>query len=124
MDRLGAHPNGKPIAMIADALGDVTLRGELVLDPFLGSGSVLLAAEEIGRVCIGVELNPAYVDLAIRRWQKRTGKDAVHAATGETFGVIAERAALAAEVSVMDTAAGLDATEPVAGMVNAKADNV
>jgi DNA modification methylase len=90
---LGVHPTVKPVAMIADALRDVTRRGDIVLDVFLGSGSTLIAAEETGRVCIGVELDPAYVDVAIRRWQKRTGKDAVHAVTGETFDAIAERAA-------------------------------
>ena len=91
MDLLGIHPTVKPVAMIADALRDVTRRGDLVLDAFLGSGSTLIAAEETGRVCIGVELDPVYVDGAIRRWQKRTGKNAVHAATGETFDAIAER---------------------------------
>jgi DNA modification methylase len=96
MSLLGVHPTVKPVAMIADALRDVTRRGELVLDAFLGSGSTLIAAEETGRVCIGIELDPGYVDVAIRRWQKRTGKDAVHAVTGETFDAIAERVAAAA----------------------------
>jgi DNA modification methylase len=91
MDLLGIHPTVKPVAMIADALRDVSRRGDIVLDSFLGSGSTLIAAEETGRLCIGVELDPLYVDVAIRRWQKRTGKDAVHAATGETFDAIAER---------------------------------
>jgi DNA modification methylase len=91
MDLLGIHPTVKPVAMIADALRDVSRRGDIVLDSFLGSGSTLIAAEETGRVCIGVELDPLYVDVAIRRWQKRTGKDAVHAASGETFDAIAER---------------------------------
>jgi len=91
MDLLGIHPTVKPVAMIADALRDVSRRGEIVLDSFLGSGSTLIAAQETGRVCIGVELDPLYVDAAIRRWQKRTGKDAVHAGTGETFDAIAER---------------------------------
>lgn len=92
MDLLGIHPTVKPVAMIADALRDVTRRGDVVLDVFLGSGSTLIAAEETGRVCIGVELDPVYVDAAIRRWQKRTGKNAVHAVTGETFDAVAERA--------------------------------
>ncbi len=91
IDLLGLHPTVKPVAMIADALRDVSRRGDIVLDSFLGSGSTLIAAEETGRVCIGVELDPLYVDVAIRRWQKRTGKDAVHAATGETFDAIAQR---------------------------------
>ncbi|WP_024577608.1 MULTISPECIES: DNA modification methylase [unclassified Afipia] len=92
MDLLGTHPTVKPVAMIADALRDVTRRGEIVLDVFLGSGSTLIAAEETGRVCIGIEIDPGYVDAAIRRWQKRTGKDAVHAVSGEPFDALYERA--------------------------------
>ena len=85
MTLLASHPTVKPVAMIADALKDVSRRGDLVLDPFLGSGSTLIAAEETGRTCIGVEMEAGYVEVAIRRWQKRTGKDAIHAETGETF---------------------------------------
>jgi len=82
---LREHPTVKPVAMIVDALRDVTKRGDLVLDPFLGSGSTLLAAEQSGRTCHGIELAPGYVDVAIRRWQAQTGRDAVHMETGETF---------------------------------------
>jgi DNA modification methylase len=120
MSLLGAHPTVKPVAMIADALRDVTRRGELVLDVFLGSGSTLIAAEETGRVCIGVELDSAYVDVAIRRWQKRTGKDAVHAVTGETFDVIAERALFSvasAETTVTDAVIGSGIPDVVANEV-------
>ena len=92
MDLVGIHPTVKPVAMIADALRDVSRRGDVVLDVFLGSGSTLIAAEETGRVCIGIERDPVYVDAAIRRWQKRTGKSAVYAVTGKTFDAIAERA--------------------------------
>lgn len=91
MELLGAHPTVKPVALVADALRDVSRRGEIVIDPFLGSGSTLLAAEQIGRVCIGIEIDPAYVEVAIRRWQKQTGRDAVCAATGETFHAALER---------------------------------
>ena len=91
MDLLGVHPTVNPVAMIADALKDVTRRGDLVLDTFLGSGSTLLAAEQPGRTCIGVELEPGYVAVTIRRWQKVTGRDAVHAVTGETFNAYMER---------------------------------
>jgi DNA modification methylase len=113
MDLLGIHPTVKPVAMIADALRDVTRRGDLVLDAFLGSGSTLIAAEETGRVCIGVELDPVYVDAAIRRWQKRTGKNAVHAASGETFDAIAERVVspvTTTEVAVAELPAGAAVT--------------
>jgi DNA modification methylase len=97
---LAAHPTVKPIAMIADALRDVTKRGGTVLDTFMGSGSTLIAAEETGRCCFGTELDPLYVDVAVRRWQLNTRRDAVHAATGELFCDHAERlAANASEAS-------------------------
>ena len=82
---LAVHPTVKPVAMVADVLRDVTKRGGTVLDTFLGSGSTLLAAEEIGRRCFGTELDPLYVDVSIRRWQKYSHCDAVHADTGELF---------------------------------------
>jgi DNA modification methylase len=90
---LGVHPTCKPVTMITDALRDVSRRGDYVLDPFLGSGSTLIAAEEVGRICVGAEIDPAYVDVVIRRWQKLTGRDAVLAETGETFIAVAERLA-------------------------------
>jgi DNA modification methylase len=86
---LALHPTVKPVALIADALRDVTKRGDLVLDAFLGSGSTLIAAEETGRTCNGVELDPRYVDVALRRWQQTTGRDAVHASTGLCFDDLA-----------------------------------
>ncbi|HWW46862.1 MAG TPA: DNA methyltransferase [Xanthobacteraceae bacterium] len=89
MADLSAHPTPKPVAMIADAMRDCTRRGDIVLDPFLGSGSTLLAAERVGRRGFGLEIDPLYVDLAIRRWQAFTGKDAVLAATGATFDEVA-----------------------------------
>ena len=79
------HPTVKPVALIADAILDCSARGDLVLDPFLGSGSTLLAAERVGRICRGVELDPLYVDAAIRRWQHFTGETAIHATTGNRF---------------------------------------
>lgn len=88
---LGSHPTVKPVAMIADALRDVTKRGGLVLDTFLGSGSTLMAAQETGRVCCGVELDPLYVDVIVRRWQNATGLEATAIDTGETFNAAARR---------------------------------
>ena len=79
------HPTVKPVALIADALLDASARGDLVLDPFLGSGSTLLAAERVGRRGRGIELDPLYVDVAIRRWQQFCGDSAIHAATGNRF---------------------------------------
>lgn len=72
---LALHPTVKPVAMVADALCDVTRQGERVLDIFLGSGTSLIAAERTGRKFCGVELDPAYVDVAIERWRMLTGKE-------------------------------------------------
>jgi DNA modification methylase len=88
-DLLAGHPTPKPVALVADALLDCSARGALVLDPFLGSGSTLIAAERVGRICAGIEIDPLYVDLAIRRWQRFTGEYAVHAATGKRFDDLA-----------------------------------
>jgi DNA modification methylase len=82
---LAMHPTVKPIALVSDALLDASLRGALVLDPFLGSGTTLLAAERTGRVACGIELDPRYVDLAIRRWQRLTGEHATLQPGGERF---------------------------------------
>ena len=83
--RAGArsHPTVKPSNMLEDALLDLTNRGDVVLDPFLGSGSMLIAAERAGRVCRAVEIDPQYVDVAIRRWQTLTGRHAVLESTGQ-----------------------------------------
>jgi DNA modification methylase len=85
------HPTVKPSAMLQDALIDLTNRGDIVLDPFLGSGSTLIAAEKTGRVCRGVELDPLYVDVIIRRFEAETGAPAVLADTGETFEKVVAR---------------------------------
>jgi DNA modification methylase len=86
---LALHPTVKPVALVADAILDCSARGDLVLDPFLGSGSTLMAAERVGRSCYGLEIDPLYVDTAIRRWQTQTGDDAVHAPSGRHFNHIA-----------------------------------
>lgn len=85
------HPTVKPTAMLEDALLDLTNRAETVIDPFLGSGSTLIAAHNTGRVCRGIELDPLYVDVIISRYQALTGDDAVLAETGETFSMVAAR---------------------------------
>ena len=86
---LALHPTVKPVTMVADAILDASARGEIVLDAFLGSGTTLMAAERVGRVCHGIEIDPAYVDVAIRRWQTYTGEHAVHAISGKRFDEIA-----------------------------------
>jgi DNA modification methylase len=65
----------------------------VVIDCFLGSGTTLIAAETSQRRCLGVEIAPAYVDVALRRWMALTGLEVVHAATGETFASLAEQRA-------------------------------
>jgi DNA modification methylase len=84
------HPTVKPVALVADAILDCSARADIVLDSFLGSGSTLIAAERVGRLCFGIEIDPLYVDVAIRRWQKHTGDRAIHAATGQPFDDEAE----------------------------------
>lgn len=84
-DDLAAHPTVKPTALVADAILDCSAPAGIVLDPFGGSGTTILAAESAGRHARLIELEPVYVDVAIRRWQKMTGKDAIHTETGKTF---------------------------------------
>ena len=77
MDDLSVHPTVKPVALVADAMRDCSRRGDIVLDPFMGSGTTILAAERVGRRAYGLELDPLYVDTAVRRWQAYTGRDAI-----------------------------------------------
>jgi DNA modification methylase len=79
------HPTVKPVAMVADAILDCSRRGDIVLDPFLGSGTTLMAAERVGRRCYGLELDTLYTDVIVRRWQAYTGDTARHATTTRTF---------------------------------------
>jgi DNA modification methylase len=81
----GIHPTIKPAAMVGDAILDCTARNDTVLDPFMGSGTTVIAAERTGRVCYGMELDPSYVDTSIRRWQTFTAKTAVHEKSGLSF---------------------------------------
>jgi DNA modification methylase len=87
---LALHPTVKPVAMVADAIMDCSARGDIILDGFLGSGTTLIAAERTGRICYGLELDPAYVDTIVRRWQTFTGKVATHLQSGRTFDEIQE----------------------------------
>jgi DNA modification methylase len=82
LEELAMHPTVKPVAMVADAIKDCSSRGGLVLDPFCGSGTILIAAERTGRKARAIEIDPAYVDVAVRRWQTYTGKAAVLGASG------------------------------------------
>jgi len=90
---LELHPTVKPVAMVADAILDCSARGAIVLDAFLGSGTTVIAAERTGRRCYGLELDPAYVDTAIRHWQARTGDSARHQTSGRKFDDLADEVA-------------------------------
>ena len=93
---LAIHPTVKPVALVADTLLDCSRRGAVVLDPFIGSGTTIIAAERTGRSVYGLEIEPAFVDAAIRRYEIYTGDNAVNVATGLTFQETAERAKSAA----------------------------
>src|SRR2546426_11206201 len=91
-DLLALHPTVKPVAMVADAIMDCSARGDLVVDPFLGSGTTLVAAERTGRICRGLELDPGYVDTVVRRWQAFTGDCAYHVTEGRSFNELEKEA--------------------------------
>jgi DNA modification methylase len=91
LEELAMHPTVKPVALVADAIKDCSRRNDLVLDPFAGSGTVLIAAGRTGRRARALEIDPHYVDVAIRRWEAYTGKSANLAGTGSTFEEISEQ---------------------------------
>jgi DNA modification methylase len=88
------HPTQKPVELVMRAIRNSSERGGIVVDPFLGSGTTLIAAERTGRTCFGIELAPNYVDTAIRRWEIHTGEYAIHAGTGKTFTQLAAEMAV------------------------------
>jgi len=90
------HPTMKPVALIAHAATRAARKGEVILDPFLGSGTAVIACEDTGRKCYGLELSPNYVDVIAQRWQEYTGKAATLDGDGRTFAEVVE--ARAAEV--------------------------
>ena len=94
LEELAMHPTVKPVALVADAIKDCSRRGGLVLDPFCGSGTILIAAERTGRKARALEVDPTYIDVAVRRWQCYTGKSAVLAASGETFETVEDQRAV------------------------------
>lgn len=95
-DELNMHPTVKPVRMIVDAMLDCSSRGSIVLDPFMGSGSSIIAGETVGRRVYGMELDSEYVDVAVRRWQRFTGRDAILESTGQTFDEVQSARALLA----------------------------
>jgi DNA modification methylase len=84
------HPTVKPVALVVDAIKDCSRRGEIVLDPFAGSGTTVTPAEKSRRRARAIEIDPAYVDVAIKRWQGLTGAIAVHGSSGKSFAAIAQ----------------------------------
>jgi DNA modification methylase len=84
------HPTVKPVRLVADAILDCTARTDIVLDGFLGSGTTIIAAERTGRHCYGIEIDPIYVDVIVRRWQAYSGETARHSVTGRSFDEIAK----------------------------------
>jgi DNA modification methylase len=79
------HATQKPVECMRRPIVNNSRPGELVYDPFLGSGTSLIAAEMTGRICCGLEISPAYVDVIVRRWQAFTGRSAIHQASGQSF---------------------------------------
>jgi len=85
LEELAMHPTVKPTALVADAIKDCSRRPDLILDPFAGSGTTIIAAEKTGRLARAMEIDPHYCDVIVRRWQAYTGKRAVHTETGLSF---------------------------------------
>jgi DNA modification methylase len=85
LEELAMHPTVKPVALVVDAIKDCSRRGDMVLDPFGGSGTTLIAAEKSRRRARLIEIDPIYVDIVVRRWEQLTGKNAVHTGTGFSF---------------------------------------
>ena len=85
MNDLAMHPTVKPVAMVVDAIKDCSHRDAIVLDPFAGSGTLCIACENTERKARVMEIDPAYCDVVIRRWQARTGKRAVHGTSRISF---------------------------------------
>jgi DNA modification methylase len=105
LDELKCHPTIKPVALVSDALRDCTARRDIVLDTFCGSGTTILAAERVGRRAYTIEIEPRFIDVAIRRWQAFTRKDAVHAHSGLSFDELTSK-------RPQTTAAGPTTSEP------------
>ena len=107
---LELHPTVKPTQLLVDAILDVSKRGEWVLDPFAGSGSTLIAAHQVDRVCAAIEIDPHYCDVVVKRFERFSGIEARHAGTGRTFSE--EQSVRNAEHKVTYAGADLPNREP------------
>jgi hypothetical protein len=103
---LELHPTPKPVGLLAEAIRDVSDRGDIVLDSFSGSGSTIIAAAKTGRRGRAIELDPHYVDVGVGRWEKWSGEVARHAATGLTFDQLKEARRAGARSSDVGAAGG------------------
>lgn len=110
-DDFSLHPTVKPVRLVRDAILDVTAMGDVILDPFLGSGTTIIAAELSNRICVGLEISPAYVDVVIGRWEQLTGLEAIHDVTGQTFAALRDARKAAQSKG---RGAAPDASRPVA----------
>jgi DNA modification methylase len=108
-EMLELHPTVKPTQLLVDAILDVSKRGEWVLDPLVGSGSTLIAAHQIDRICGAIEFDPRYCDVAVQRFERLTGIEARHAGTGTTFSK--ERSVRNAEAKGSNVCADLPSPE-------------
>ena len=97
---LALHPTVKPVSLIADAIRDCSHRKGIVLDPFAGSGTILIAAERTGRCARAMELDQHYVDVAVMRWLRITGKQAVLHSTGQTWEQVSAQRLIAKDCEV------------------------
>jgi DNA modification methylase len=114
-EALAAHPTVKPVTMVADAVLDCTARGDVVLDQFAGSGTTILAAEKVGRIAVGIEYEPRYVDVTILRWQRMTKLEAILSGDGRSFEEVG--AARAVETVLPHVSRAADPVAPAAAAV-------
>jgi DNA modification methylase len=84
-DAVTGHGTQKPVELMRRPILNHTEKGAVVYDPFLGSGSTLIAADSVDRICYGIEISPCYVDTVVQRWQNSTGKRAVLETDGRSF---------------------------------------
>jgi len=91
-EELAMHPTVKPLSLVSDVILDASDRGDIILDPFGGSGTTLIAAEQTGRTGRMIEMDPLYCDVILRRFEKHTGVTPVHAGTGKSFAELASEA--------------------------------
>jgi DNA modification methylase len=101
--KLALHPTVKPVALVADAIRDCSNRDGIILDPFGGAGTTLIAAEKTGRRGRLIEIDPGYVDVTILRWQRLTGRTALNATTGAPFPMAGATAAPSQSVPLDST---------------------